>query len=344
MAFEWYIERTTIDAQKVLNSVETFDDIVQVYEELLFHVFHVSESNIFLENLLLTTRNGRRPHTIIKVSRRGQHRPLRFDDSLSIRAIRNTTRKRYLCVSYGITSSVASRLHQMRRKYIKTYCLLFHPLYSHLLPSCSSDIRSIFTLDEDDKIWPSLDATCIPSSTSSMTTDPEMPDLLPPPPTPMPSANDAPDNAIEEAAPPATAAPAGAAAAVVPLQMAPMDDYLDDLCDCAELMSFAIGYFTLVNRRENLYADLESNRIAGSVIRGLDHLLREPIRYELAIDEFQRALRCLEESVEPGSELAERLHLSNLSAQLSLLENDIEVDVETLRAREYRTPRATDEG
>ena len=178
-----------------------------------------------------------------------------------------------------------------------------------------------------------------------MTTDPEMPELLPPPPTPMPSANDAPDNAIEEAAPPATAAPAGAAAAaaaVVPLQMAPMDDYLDDLCDCAELMSFAIGYFTLVNRRENLYADLESNRIAVSVIRGLDHLLHEPIRYELAIEECQRALRCLEESVEPGSELAERLHLSNLSAQLSLLENDIEVDVETLRARD--TPRATDEG
>ncbi len=337
MAFEWYIERTTIDAQKVLNSVETFDDIVQVYEELLFHVFHVSESNIFLENLLLTTRNGRPPHTIIKVSRRG-HRPLRFNDSLSIRAIRNTTRKRYLCVSYGITSSVASRLHQMRRKYIKTYCLLFHPLYSHLLPSCSSDIRSIFTLDEDDKIWPSLDATCIPSSTSSMTTDPEMPELLPPP-TPTPSANDAPDNAIEEAAPPATAA-----AAAAPPQMAavPMEDYLDDLCDCAELMSFAIGYFTLVNRRENLYADLESNRVAGSVIRGLDHLLREPIRYELAIEEFQRALRCLEESVVPGSELAERLHLSNLSAQLNILENDIEVDVETLRARD--TPRATDEG
>ena len=112
MAFDWYIERTTIDARKVLNSVETFDDIVQVYEELLFHIFHVSESNIFLENLLLTTRNGRPPHTIIKVSRRG-HRPLRFNDSLSIRAIRNTTRKRYLCVSYGITSSVASRLHLM---------------------------------------------------------------------------------------------------------------------------------------------------------------------------------------------------------------------------------------
>ena len=342
MAFDWHIERTTIDVRKVLNSVETFSDIVQVYEELLFHIFHASESNLFVENLLIAERDGRAPHTIIKVSKQG-HRPLRFNNSLSIRAIRNTTRKQYLCVSYGITSAVASRLHQMRRKYIKTYCLLFHPLYSHLLPSCSSDIRSIFTLDEDDKIWPSLDATCIPSSTSSMTTDPEMPELLPPPPTPMPSANDAPDNAIEEAAPPATAAPAGAAAAaVVPLQMAPMDDYLDDLCDCAELMSFAIGYFTLVNRRENLYADLESNRIAGSVIRGLDHLLHEPIRYELAIDEFQRALRRLEEAVVPGSALAERLHLSNLSAQLNLLENDIEVDVETLRARD--TPRATDEG
>ena len=239
MAFDWYIERTTIDAQKVLNSVETFDDIVQVYEELLFHVFHVSESNIFLENLLLTTRNGRPPHTIIKVSRRG-HRPLRFNDSLSIRAIRNTTRKRYLCVSYGITSSVASRLHQMRRKYIKTYCLLFHPLYSHLLPSCSSDIRSIFTLDEDDKIWPSLDATCIPSSTS-MTTEPEMAEL-PPTPTPTPSpppANDAPDNAIEEAAPPA-ATPAAAAAPPPQMAAVPMEDYLDDLFDCAELMSFTV--------------------------------------------------------------------------------------------------------
>ena len=50
MVLHWHIERTTIGATKVLDSVETFSDIVQVYEELLFHIFHASESNIFLEN------------------------------------------------------------------------------------------------------------------------------------------------------------------------------------------------------------------------------------------------------------------------------------------------------
>ncbi len=82
MAFDWHIERTTIDARKVLNSVETFSDIVQVYEELLFHIFHGSESNLFVENLLIAERDGRASHMIIKVSKQGQNRPLRFNDSL----------------------------------------------------------------------------------------------------------------------------------------------------------------------------------------------------------------------------------------------------------------------
>ena len=89
-------------------------------------------------------------------------------------------------------------------------------------------------------------------------------------------------------------------------------------------MSFAIGYFTIANRRDVLYQDLESSQIAAGIMRGLDHLLRVPIRPELAIEEFKIAFLRLEESVEQGSELAERLHLSDIQLQLSLLSVDVE--------------------
>ena len=180
MALSWRLERQGRDAHKTLVSEDNFTDIVQVYEELLLHVFHACGSNIFVENLCFAERDGAVPFTYIAASKVG-HRNLRFNESLSIRAIRNTARKRQECLGYGITSAVASKLHRMRRKYIKTYCALSQPSFRRLLPLCSSDIRSIFTLDEDEKLWPPLDLTRAPklpaiafSSESGDSTDTEI--------------------------------------------------------------------------------------------------------------------------------------------------------------------------
>ena len=97
-------------------------------------------------------------------------------------------------------------------------------------------------------------------------------------------------------------------------------------------MSFAIGYFTIANRRDILFGDFELNRIAGVKMRGLDYLLQVPIRPDLAIAEFKDAFNRLGASIDPESEMADRLRLSDLYVQLQLLSSDMGVDVETVDA------------
>ena len=336
MALSWRLEREGRDAHKTLVSEDNFTDIVQVYEELLLHVFHACGSNIFVENLCFAERDGAVPFTYISVSKVG-HTRLRFNDSLSIRAIRNTTRKRQECLGYGITSTVASKLHRMRRKYIKTYCALSQPSFRHLLPLCSSDIRSIFTLDEDEKLWPPLDLSRAPklpaiAFSSESDTDTDMPELI------LETADDVLPAAMEAVA---DDAPAQLNNAVEELDVAsedvsppvnnddelpelPSESEMDEFFNIADLLSFAIGYWTLANRRDVLYQDLESSQIASGIMRGLDHLLAAPIRPDLALEEFKVAFRRLEESVAPQSELATLLHLSDIQLQLSLLSVDVE--------------------
>jgi hypothetical protein len=333
MALSWRLERQGRDAHKTLVSEDNFTDIVQVYEELLLHVFHACGSNIFVENLCFAERNGAVPFTSISVSKVG-HTRLRFNDSLSIRAIRNTTRKRQACLGYGITSSVASKLHRMRRKYIKTYCALSQPSFHRLLPLCSSDIRSIFTLDEDEKLWPPLDLTRAPklpaiAFSSESDTDTDMPELILETaddvlPAAMEAvADDAPANAVEEldvasedVSPPVNNDDE--------LPELPSESEMDEFFNIADLLSFAIGYWTLANRREVLYQDLESSEIASGIMRGLDHLLAAPICADLALEEFKVAFGRLEESVAPQSELASFFYLSDIQLQLSLLSVDVE--------------------
>ena len=97
---------------------------------------------------------------------------------------------------------------------------------------------------------------------------------------------------------------------------------MDDFFNVAVLMSFAIGFWTIANRRDVLN---QESHIAAGIIRGLYQLLlAAPIRPDLALEEFTVAFRRLEESVDPESELA--MHLSDIQLQLSLLSVDVEAN------------------
>ena len=73
--------------------------------------------------------------------------------------------------------------------------------------------------------------------------------------------------------------------------VSPPDNNMDDFFNVAVLMSFAIGFWTIANRRDVLN---QESHIAAGIIRGLYQLLlAAPIRPDLALEEFKVAFRRL---------------------------------------------------
>ncbi len=98
--FRWIIKYKSESISEIAQSMESYQNIMEVYQELLLAVFNPRESNYFLRSY---TFGGLKDGADLRIKvYRGTMRPLRFNSTLELRTHRQIRRKRTLAVQYGM--------------------------------------------------------------------------------------------------------------------------------------------------------------------------------------------------------------------------------------------------
>ena len=167
MDLQWKATNTTQSGEQCVYSTEKYDNIIDLYEDVLIYWFHPSETNWFVNNLKEKQITGREPISRLEItSSKVSAEPLYFNDgTLSVDFA--LTGNDDGAILYGLTESVAKRLEKMRRLYIVNFCSIMNDENRDILRVCPVDIMSIFDQwCEDEReymlhentsiIWPSL--------------------------------------------------------------------------------------------------------------------------------------------------------------------------------------------
>ena len=167
MDLQWKATNTTPRGEQCVYSTEKYDNIIDLYEDVLIYWFHPAETNWFVNNLKEYQNTGRLPKAKLEItSSKVSAEPLYFNDgTLCVRFALTGNDDRALL--YGLTESVAERLKKMRYLYIVNFCSIIKRDHRDLLRIAPVDIISIFDQwCEDEReymlsenpsiIWPSL--------------------------------------------------------------------------------------------------------------------------------------------------------------------------------------------
>ena len=165
MDLQWKATNTTQSGEQCVYSNEKYNNIIDLYEDVLIYWFHPSETNWFVNNIKEYRITGRLSKAKLEImSSKVSAEPLYFNDgTLSVDFA--LTGNDDGAILYGLTESVAKRLEKMRRLYIVNFCSIMNVENRDILRVCPIDIMRI--LDqwcEDEReymlhkniIWPSL--------------------------------------------------------------------------------------------------------------------------------------------------------------------------------------------
>ena len=169
MDLQWKATNTTQSGEQCVYSTEKYDNIIDLYEDVLIYWFHPGETNWFVNNLKEYQNTGRLPKAKLEItSSKVSAEPLYFNDgTLCVRFA--LTRNDDRALLYGLTESVAKRLERMRLLYIVNFCSITKEENRDLLEIGTLEMIDIFEhwlADQQEfqgsknpwVIWPSLSA------------------------------------------------------------------------------------------------------------------------------------------------------------------------------------------
>ena len=159
MDLQWKATNTTQSGEQRVYSNEKYNNIIDLYEDVLIYWFHPAETNWFVNNIKEYQNTGIWPISRLEItSSKVSAGPLyiHFDLCVSFALDRGPNDGKALL--YGLTKSVAHRLIKMRRLYIMNHCSITTEENRNLLAIAPLDIRKkIQRWLEDRRIYEDID-------------------------------------------------------------------------------------------------------------------------------------------------------------------------------------------